>query len=114
MAQNALAAALRDPRFPPVSAAEWPQCRVEVSLLSTPKPLRFADEADLLAQIRAGEDGLILQCDGRRATFLPQVWEDIGDKKLFLAHLLKKAGLAADTRLTRCKVARYGVFKWKE
>ena len=118
VAQNALAAAFRDPRFPAMSAAEWPQCRVEVSLLSTPKPLRFADEADLLSQIRAGEDGLILECrmDAavKRATFLPQVWEDIGDKKLFLAHLLKKAGLAPDTRLTRCKVSRYGVFKWKE
>ena len=114
VAQNALAAALRDPRFPAMSAAEWPQCRVEVSLLSTPKPLRFADEADLLSQIVAGEDGLILEAEGRRATFLPQVWEDIGDKRLFLAHLLKKAGLAADTRLTRCKVSRYRVFKWKE
>ena len=114
VAQNALAAALRDPRFPAMSAAEWPQCRVEVSLLSTPKPLRFADEADLLSQIVAGEDGLILEADGRRATFLPQVWEDIGDKRLFLAHLLKKAGLPPDTRLTRCKVSRYRVFKWKE
>ena len=114
VAQNALAAALRDPRFPPMSAAEWPQCRVEVSLLSSPKPLRFADEADLLSQIVAGEDGLILEADGKRATFLPQVWEDIGDKRLFLAHLLKKAGLAPDTRLTRCKVSRYRVFKWKE
>jgi MEMO1 family protein len=112
--QNALAAAFRDPRFPVMSAAEWPQCRVEVSLLSTPKPLRFADEADLLSQIVAGEDGLILECDGKRGTFLPQVWEDIADKRLFLAHLLKKAGLAPDTRLTRCKVSRYRVFKWKE
>ena len=51
VAQNALGAAFRDPRFPAVSAAEWPQCRVEVSLLSAPKPIRFADEADLLAQI---------------------------------------------------------------
>ena len=114
VAQNALAAALRDPRFPAMSAAEWPQCRVEVSLLSTPKPLRFADEADLLSQIVAGEDGLILEADGRRATFLPQVWEEIGDKRLFIAHLLKKAGLPPDTRLTRCKVSRYRVFKWKE
>lgn len=114
VAQNALAAALRDPRFPQMSADEWPQCRVEVSLLSTPKPLRFADEADLLSQIVAGEDGLILEADGRRATFLPQVWEDIGDKRLFLDHLLKKAGLPADIRLTRCKVSRYRVFKWKE
>ena len=46
-----------------------------MSLLSTPKPLRFADEADLLAQIRAGEDGLILEAEGKRGTFLPQVWE---------------------------------------
>ena len=114
VAQNALAAALRDPRFPAMSVDEWPQCRVEVSLLSTPKPLRFADEADLLSQIVAGEDGLILEADGRRATFLPQVWEDIADKKLFLAHLLKKAGLPPETRLTRCRVSRYRVFKWKE
>jgi AMMECR1 domain-containing protein len=83
-------------------------------LLSTPKPLRFADEADLLAQIRAGEDGLIVEADGKRATFLPQVWEDIGDKRQFIDHLLKKAGLPADTRLTRCKLFRYRVAKWKE
>jgi AmmeMemoRadiSam system protein B/AmmeMemoRadiSam system protein A len=114
VARNALGAAFRDPRFPALSAAEWPQCRVEVSLLSAPKPLRFADEADLLSQIRAGEDGLILECDGKRGTFLPQVWEDVQDKRRFLAHLLHKAGLPADTRLTRCKVSRYRVCKWKE
>ena len=94
VAQNALGAAFRDPRFPAMSAAEWPQCKVEVSLLSTPKPLRFADEADLLAQIEAGEEGLIIEADGKRGTFLPQVWEDLREKRTFLAHLLKKAGLA--------------------
>jgi MEMO1 family protein len=114
VAQNALGAAFRDPRFPPMSAQEWPQCRVEVSLLSTPKPLRFADEADLVGQIEAGEDGLIIECDGRRGTFLPQVWEDLPDKRVFLAHLLRKAGLPADTRLTRCRLWRYRVAKWKE
>jgi MEMO1 family protein len=114
VAHNAIGAAFRDPRFAPMSAPEWPQCRVEVSLLSTPKPLRFADEADLLAQIEAGDDGLILEADGRRGTFLPQVWEDLPDKRDFLAHLLRKAGLPADTRLTRCKLWRYRVAKWKE
>lgn len=112
--QNALGAAFRDPRFPAMTAAEWCQCRVEVSLLSTPKPMRFADEANLLEQIEAGEDGLIVEADARRATFLPQVWEDIGDKRVFLSHLLRKAGLPADTRLTRCKISRYRVAKWKE
>jgi hypothetical protein len=88
--------------------------RVEVSLLSTPKPVRFADEADLLAQIDAGADGLILEAEGKHATFLPQVWDDLPDKRVFLAHLLRKAGLPADTRFTRCKVSRYRVAKWKE
>jgi MEMO1 family protein len=114
VAHNALAAAFRDPRFPPLGAAEWPECRVEVSLLSTPKPLRFADETDLLEQIRAGEDGLVLEADGKRGTFLPQVWESIADKRLFVSELVKKAGLPADVRLTRCKLSRYRVFKWKE
>jgi AmmeMemoRadiSam system protein B/AmmeMemoRadiSam system protein A len=114
VAQNALGAAFRDPRFPAVTGAEWPQCRVEVSLLSAPKPIRFADEADLLAQIQAGEDGLMLEADGRRATFLPQVWESIADKRAFLGGLLRKAGLPEATRLTRCRVSRYRVFKWKE
>jgi MEMO1 family protein len=113
-AQNALGAAFRDPRFPAVAAGEWPQCRVELSLLTAPKPIRFADEADLLEQIRPGEDGVILESERRRATFLPQVWESVPDKRVFLAELVKKAGLPADTRLGRCKVYRYRVAKWKE
>lgn len=114
VAENAMAAAFRDPRFPPVSSGEWPNCRVEVSLLSRPKALRFADEADLLDQIRADEDGIVLEADGRRATFLPQVWESIRDKRQFLRELTRKAGLPADVRLARCRVSRYRVAKWKE
>jgi AmmeMemoRadiSam system protein B/AmmeMemoRadiSam system protein A len=114
VAANAVSAAMRDPRFPAITPAEWPQCRVEVSLLSAPKTLRFADQADLFGQVEAGADGLILECDGKRATFLPQVWEDLPDKSQFVAHLLRKAGLAPDTRLTRCKVWRYRVAKWTE
>jgi hypothetical protein len=113
VASNARAAAFDDPRFPKLTREEWARCAVEVSLLSAPKPLRFADEADLLAQIRAGEDGLILECDGKRATFLPQVWGDLPDKRQFLAALLAKAALPADTRLARCKLWRYRVAKFK-
>jgi AmmeMemoRadiSam system protein B/AmmeMemoRadiSam system protein A len=112
VAQNALGAAFRDPRFPALAADEWPRCRVEVSLLSAPKPVRFADEDDLLAQIRAGEDGLILEAQGRRGTFLPQVWESIPDPRTFLHELVRKAGLPADTRLARCNVSRYRVVKF--
>ena len=112
VAQNALGAAFRDPRFPALAADEWPRCRVEVSLLSAPKPVRFADEDDLMAQIRPGEDGLILEAQGRRGTFLPQVWESIPDARAFLNELLRKAGLPADTRLARCQVFRYRVVKF--
>ena len=110
--ENALGAAFRDPRFPALSAAEWPECRLEVSLLSAPKLLAFADEAELLSRIRAGEDGLILEADGCRATFLPQVWQGIPDKRAFLNELLRKAGLPVDTRLERCRISRYRVMKF--
>ncbi len=112
VAANAEAAACRDPRFPPLTAAEWPRCEVEVSLLSRAKPIAYADEEDLLEQIRAGEDGIVLEHGGRRATFLPQVWQGLPDKRAFLGELVKKAGLPADTRLARCKVSRYRVKKW--
>jgi AmmeMemoRadiSam system protein A len=111
---NALAAAFGDPRFTPLTPAEWRDTQLEVSLLSTPKPIRFADEAELLEAISAGEDGLILQLDDRRATVLPQVWESIPDKRRFIAELVAKAGLPADTRLARCRVLRYRVLKWRE
>jgi MEMO1 family protein len=114
VAENAAAAAFRDPRFQSMTAAEWPDVRVEVSLLSPPKPLRFADEADLLAQLKPGEDGVLLEADGRRATYLPQVWESISDKRLFMRELARKAGLGDDLRLARCKISRYRVTKWKE
>jgi hypothetical protein len=112
VAANARAAAFEDPRFPKLTRAEFPRCAIEVSLLSAPKPIHFADEEDLLVQIRAGEDGLILECDGARATFLPQVWEGLPDKRRFLQELLKKGGLPQDTRLARCKLSRYRVTKF--
>jgi MEMO1 family protein len=114
VAANALGAAFRDHRFPKLSREEWPKVQVEVSLLSPPKPMAFADEGDLLAQIRPGEDGIILEHDGRRATFLPQVWEGLPEPQRFFDELMKKAGIPAGTRLARCKLWRYRVAKWKQ
>lgn len=114
VAANAVAAAFRDPRFSALTHEEWPRCRAEVSLLSAPKRLCFGDEEELLAQISAGEDGLILEAEGRRGTFLPQVWQSLPDKTAFLKELLRKAGLPADMRLARCRLWRYRVTKWTE
>jgi AmmeMemoRadiSam system protein B/AmmeMemoRadiSam system protein A len=114
VAQNALGAAFRDHRFPKLAREEWPRCEVEVSLLSAAKPLHFADEAEIFARIRPGEDGIILEHGGRRATFLPQVWEGIPEPRAFLEQLMKKAGIPEGTRLARCRLWRYRVAKWKE
>ncbi len=112
--QNARAAALSDPRFPQLTAAELGATRIEVSLLSTPRLLEFADHADLLAQLRPGEDGLILECGGARGTFLPQVWENLPDPEQFIAELKRKAGLDPNVSTSKCRVYRYRVIKWKE
>ncbi len=93
-ATHAVAAATRDPRFPPMSAGELDRLRVHLSVLTPPVPLPFADEADLLEKLRPGVDGLILEgLRGRRGTFLPAVWESLPRAEAFLAHLKVKAGL---------------------
>jgi AmmeMemoRadiSam system protein A len=111
---NAQSAAFSDPRFKPMTAAEWATTQTEVSMLSSAKPIQFADEDDLLERIVAGKDGLILEAPGHRGTFLPQVWESLPDKRQFLAQLKLKAGLPADFRIGRCRVLRYRVIKWKQ
>ncbi len=92
---NALAAALRDPRFPPLTAVELPDVDIEVSVLGTPQALVFSSEAEALAQLHPGIDGVILMAGGRRATFLPQVWEQLPDPAEFIGRLKQKAGLPA-------------------
>jgi len=90
--QNALAAAFRDPRFPPLAAHEWPGTDVEVSVLSPPEPLPYASLDDLIRKLTP-EMGLVLEHPRGRATYLPQVWEQIPDPELFLVSLAQKAGL---------------------
>src|SRR5947209_6836908 len=95
VAENARAAAFQDTRFKPLAREEFSRTDIEVSLLSAPKRLLFEDHADLIAQLRPGVDGIILeQGDGeKRATFLPQVWEGLPDPEQFIAHLKQKAGI---------------------
>jgi len=107
VARNAYAAAFRDPRFPPVSAAELDSLEIHISVLSPPEPLPFASEADLLSKIRPGVDGLILYEDGHRGTLLPAVWDHIRDPGEFLAHLKLKAGLPADYWSETIRIERY-------
>ena len=112
--ENAVAAAFRDPRFAPLRADELPRTRVEVSLLAVPEPIFFKDERHALEQLVPGVDGVILAYDGRRATFLPQVWESLPEPEQFMAQLKHKAGLPPDFWHAQLTLARYQVTKWKE
>jgi hypothetical protein len=111
---NAAAAALADRRFAPLKRDDLARVAMEVSLLSVPTAVLFGDERELLACLRPGVDGVILASGDRRGTYLPQVWEQLPEPAQFIASLMQKAGIPADTRLTRCQVWRYQVRKWKE
>lgn len=107
VAQNAYAAAFEDPRFPPVTEAEAGRLDLHISVLTPPLPMTVKDEADLLAQLRPGRDGLILQEGHRRATFLPAVWEDLADPRQFVLYLKRKAGLSPDHWSATMRCWRY-------
>ena len=111
---NAVAAAFRDPRFAPLRESEFAQTTVEVSLLSPSQAMTFNSEAEALAQLRPGIDGLIFEYAHHRSTFLPQVWEQLPTAAIFMAQLTRKAGLPGDFWAPEVKLARYTVQKWRE
>ncbi len=112
---NALAAAFRDPRFLPVTARELPNLEIEVSVLSEPQPLVFDGPEDLVRKLRPGVDGVVLQKGWHRATFLPQVWEQLPSPETFLEQLCYKAGLPKDAwRFPGVEVEIYQVEKFAE
>ncbi|MEI8054667.1 MAG: AmmeMemoRadiSam system protein A [bacterium] len=107
VAQNAYAAAFRDPRFYPLSTEEHPNITMHISVLSKPEQISFTSEKDLLNQIRPGIDGLILSDQSYRGTFLPAVWESLTTPELFLRHLKLKAGLPENYWSDTIKIERY-------
>lgn len=107
VARNAFAAAFRDPRFPPLQQQEFDALDIHVSVLGTPEPVACASERELLDSLRPGIDGLILQDQERRGTFLPSVWETLPQPEDFLNHLKVKAGLPAGYWSESMRVWRY-------
>jgi AmmeMemoRadiSam system protein A len=121
--ENARAAAFRDPRFPPLGKGELPRIAVEVSLLGPAVPLPVRSEAEALARLRPGRDGVVLEVargvrgageHGASATFLPQVWEQLPDPASFLAQLKRKAGLSPGFWSPEIRLSTYEVTKWEE
>ena len=107
VAHNAYAAAFCDPRFAPLTAVEFRDLEIHISILNPAEEMAFTSEEDLIAQLRPGIDGLILSDGLARGTFLPGVWASLPDPREFLAHLKLKAGLPAHYWSERLKVKRY-------
>lgn len=91
---NALNAAFNDYRFAPVTLEELDDIQIDISILGPALPLEYSEADDLLAKLHPGQDGIILRIGNSRATFLPQVWQQLPRSEDFLGHLCRKAGLS--------------------
>lgn len=107
VARNAHAAAFTDPRFLPVTAAEFKCLEIHISILNPAQEMQFDSQKDLIGQLRPGSDGLILQEGNHKGTFLPDVWEQLPEPERFFAHLKLKTGLPLNYWSPSLRVWRY-------
>jgi AmmeMemoRadiSam system protein A len=112
---RAYGAAFQDYRFPNLTKEELQDVRIEISCLTQPRQLVFSSPEDLSRLIRPGVDGVILKHEGRRGTFLPQVWKQIADAEVFLGRLCLKMGLDPNAWKTeKMEVEIYQTLKFQE
>lgn len=110
--ENVINATFHDPRFNPLTKQELEKIKIEISILTIPKKINFKDEKELLNKINKNM-GIILKKGFGTSTFLPQVWEEISDKKAFLEQLSLKAGLDKDA-WKNAEIYSYEVEKMRE
>lgn len=94
--ERVIQAATEDYRFQPVRASELKNLAIEISVLTPSRPLTYSGPDDLVKKLRPGIDGVTIGIGASRATFLPQVWEELTDPKKFLSHLCQKMGYNAN------------------
>ena len=113
--EHAVAAALEDYRFPPVRPDEVSYLRVEISCLTSPQALAYKDPQDMVAKLRPGIDGVVLKHGISKATFLPQVWQQLPSPEEFLDHLCMKMGASPSLwRTTKLSLSIYLVEEFQE
>jgi uncharacterized protein len=112
VSENAFAAAFRDPRFAPLTSQEFGHIHVSIAILTPCECIEFNSEQKLLEQIRPGIDGLIIEKQNRRATFLPAVWESLPVAKEFLTQLKVKADI--NPELLPDRAWRYQSYSFSE
>jgi uncharacterized protein (TIGR00296 family) len=92
-----IAAAIEDPRFPPVKFEELDFITVEVTVLSPPTRIEVDDSQEYLSKIKVGQDGLIVKYGYNSGLLLPQVPIEYGwNEREYLEHACEKAGLPSD------------------
>ena len=111
---NAQSAALRDPRFSPLTPNELKDITIEVSILSTPKKIHYVTTKELKDVVVPHRDGIVLKYKGKQATYLPQVWEQLPHFNLFFSSLCQKAKLDKDCLSLHPDISVYHVTKYKE
>ena len=111
---NSYGAAFEDPRFYELTLKEFEKIEIEISILTTPKEVIYENIEDLKTKITPYKDGVILQRDGRRSTFLPQVWEQLSDFEDFFNHLCYKGNFEENCLESHPDVLIYQVNKIKE
>ncbi len=111
---NAQSAALRDPRFTPLTLKELKHITVEVSILSEPKVLEYSDMEDLKSKVIPFQDGIVLRQNGKHATYLPSVWEQLPKFDDFFSSLCLKANLANNCLSEHPEISIYRVKEYKE
>jgi AmmeMemoRadiSam system protein A len=107
--ENTRSAAVTDPRFPPLQAAELGGVRIEISVLTSLQPLSYSSPAELPGLLRPHQDGVVLHLGDQLTTFLPQVWDQIPDPEEFLDRLARKAG--GDPNAWRQAQARISIYE---
>lgn len=110
---NSYGAAFEDPRFYELSLEEFEKVDIEISILSTPIEVRYTDIENLKSKIIPNVHGVILQKDGRRSTFLPQVWEQLPSFEEFFHHLCYKGSFEDDCLKSHPQIFVYEVSKIK-
>ncbi len=111
---NAVSAAFRDPRFPPLSKEEFSKISIEVSILTPPQEVHYQERDELVKIIHPYIDGVILRLGNHQATFLPQVWDELNDFDTFFSHLGLKAGIGSDPLSYHPEIYTYQVEKYEE
>ncbi|MCV6608211.1 MAG: AmmeMemoRadiSam system protein A [Campylobacterales bacterium] len=111
---NSYAAAFKDPRFKPLSKAEASMVNIEISVLTPPQNITFSSKEELQQKLTLGKDGVILESEGKRATYLPHVWNQFNSFDEFFSSLAKKGNIEGELYNKSWKVFSYKTRKLSE